>query len=141
VESRRGFRATDERLAWTEFVSRKKTTKWTTLIIIDSQAVKNTCNASVDSLRLLFLQSDQRNQACISLLIPLVFPFLRTVPLLMSVTIGDSPLMLSDNIDYFRSKPVNIPKITILLFPRLSSGLFDSGVRANLSTDYDEDQV
>lgn len=49
--------------------------------------------------------------------------------------------MLSDNIDYFRSKPVNIPKITILLFPRLSSGLFDSGVRANLSTNYDEDQV
>jgi len=26
----------------------KKKPKWTTLIIIDSQAVKNTCNASVD---------------------------------------------------------------------------------------------
>jgi hypothetical protein len=116
VESRRGVRATDERLAWTGSSAGQKKTKWTTLIIIDSQAVKNTC-------------------------IPLVFPFLRTVPLPMSLMIGDSPLMLSDNIDYFRSKPVNIPKITILLFPRLSSGLFDSGVRANLSTDYDEDQV
>ena len=42
-----------------KFASRtKKKTKWTTLIIIDSQAVKNTCNASVDSLMLLFLQSD-----------------------------------------------------------------------------------
>lgn len=27
----------------------KKNAKWTTLIIIDSQAVKNTCNASVES--------------------------------------------------------------------------------------------
>jgi ribonuclease HIII len=27
----------------------KKKPKWTTLIIVDSQAVKNTCNASVES--------------------------------------------------------------------------------------------
>jgi len=34
----------------------KKKAKWTTLIIIDSQAGKNTCNAGVDSRMLLFLQ-------------------------------------------------------------------------------------
>ncbi|WP_246828903.1 hypothetical protein [Synechococcus sp. PCC 7502] len=27
----------------------QKKSKWTTLIIIDSQAVKNTCNASIES--------------------------------------------------------------------------------------------
>lgn len=29
--------------------SRSKKSRWTTLIMIDSQAVKNTCNTSVDS--------------------------------------------------------------------------------------------
>jgi hypothetical protein len=33
-----------------------KKAKWTTLMIIDSQAVKNTCNASIESLIVLFLQ-------------------------------------------------------------------------------------
>jgi transposase len=37
----------------------KKKQKWTRLLLIDSQAVKNTCNASVDSRMLLFLQIDQ----------------------------------------------------------------------------------
>jgi hypothetical protein len=36
-----------------------KKPKWTTLIIIDSQAVKNTCNAGVNSFMLLFLQINQ----------------------------------------------------------------------------------
>jgi hypothetical protein len=49
--------------------------------------------------------------------------------------------MLSQNIDYFKSKPVNIAKITILLFPRVSPGIFDSTVRAGLSADYDKNQV
>lgn len=31
------------------FVSRLKEIAWTTLIIIDSQAVKNTCNAGIES--------------------------------------------------------------------------------------------
>jgi hypothetical protein len=35
----------------------KKKPQWTTLMMIDSQAVKNTCNASVESLMVLFLQS------------------------------------------------------------------------------------
>ena len=34
----------------------KKKQKWTTLMMLDSQAVKNTCNASIASLMLLFLQ-------------------------------------------------------------------------------------
>ncbi|MGB3513791.1 MAG: hypothetical protein WBA93_32205 [Microcoleaceae cyanobacterium] len=36
----------------------KKKIKWTTLIIIDSQAVKNTCNASVKSIMILFLSGN-----------------------------------------------------------------------------------
>jgi hypothetical protein len=36
-----------------------KKTKWTRLLIIDSQAVKNTCNASVKSGMVLPLQMHQ----------------------------------------------------------------------------------
>lgn len=35
----------------------KKKPQWTTLIIIDSQAVKNTCNASVDSKGFCFYKA------------------------------------------------------------------------------------
>jgi transposase len=35
----------------------KKKAKWTTLIIIDSQAVKNTCNASTESKEFCFYKS------------------------------------------------------------------------------------
>ena len=34
-----------------------KKPEWTTLILVDSQAVKNTCNAESASLMILFLQS------------------------------------------------------------------------------------
>ena len=37
--------------------SGKKKAKWTTLIIIDSQAVKNTCNASVESKGFCFYKA------------------------------------------------------------------------------------
>ena len=56
----------------------KKKLKWTTLIIVDSQATKNTCNASVSD-----------DQGLIE--------------------------MFEANIDYFKSKPVNIPKITVMV--------------------------
>ena len=49
--------ATHEYFTWTSAWAGKKKPKWTTLIIIDSQAVKNTCNASVDSKGFCFYKS------------------------------------------------------------------------------------
>lgn len=49
--------------------------------------------------------------------------------------------MLSDNIDYFQSKPVNIPKITILLDNGYHPEKNYTGVRKDLSGDYDQDSV
>ena len=92
----------------------KKKAKWTTLIIIDSQAVKNTCNASVDSKGYCFYKSTngiKRHLAVDTLGFPF---FTHCSP--ANVT-DDAGLieMLTLNIKYFKSKPVNIPKITILL--------------------------
>lgn len=39
----------DGDFTWSSTWTREKKAKWTTLMIIDSQAVKNTCNASVES--------------------------------------------------------------------------------------------
>ena len=92
----------------------KKKRSGTTLIIIDSQAVKNTCNASVKSKGFCFYKATngiKRHLAVDSL----GFPFFAHCTK-ASVSDDDGLIeMLSDNIDYFKSKPVNIPKITILL--------------------------
>ncbi len=84
------------------------------MIIIDSQAVKNTCNASVDTKGFCFYKSTngiKRHLAVDTLGFPF---FTHCTP--ANVT-DDTGLieMLTLNIDYFKSKPVNIPKITILL--------------------------
>ena len=44
-----GSRKTNERPTWASAETSEKKAKWTRLMIIDSQAVKNTCNASVES--------------------------------------------------------------------------------------------
>ena len=49
--------------------------------------------------------------------------------------------MLSDNIDYFKSKPVNIPKITILLDNGYHPEKITQEARENLSSNYDQDSV
>lgn len=114
MASRRGVRATDERLAWTGSSAGQKKTKWTTLIIIDSQAVKNTCNASVESIGYCFYKATNGIKRHLAI-DTLGFPFFtHCTPANVSDDRGLIE-MLSDNIDYFRSKPVNIPKITILL--------------------------
>ena len=84
------------------------------MIIIDSQAVKNTCNASVDSKGFCFYKSTNGIKRHLAV-DTLGFPFF-THCTRANVT-DDAGLieMLSLNIDYFKSKPVNIPKITILL--------------------------
>jgi transposase len=92
----------------------KKKPKWTTLIIIDSQAVKNTCNASIDSKGFCFYKSTNGIKRHLAI-DTLGFPFFtHCTP--ANIT-DDAGLleMLTLNIDYFKSKPVNIPKITILL--------------------------
>ncbi len=92
----------------------KKKSKWTTLIIIDSQAVKNTCNASVESKGFCFYKATNGIKRHLAV-DTLGFPFFTHCT---KASLSDDQgliEMLSDNIDYFKSKPVNIPKITILL--------------------------
>ena len=92
----------------------KKKSPWTTLIIIDSQAVKNTCNASIDSKGYCFYKATngiKRHLAVDTLGFPL---FTHCTPANVSDDVGLVE-MLTLNTDYFRAKPVTIPKITILL--------------------------
>ena len=84
------------------------------LIIIDSQAVKNTCNASKSSKGFCFYKATngiKRHLAVDSLGLPF---FTHCTKANIS---DDQGLieMLTINIDYFKSKPVELPKTTILL--------------------------
>lgn len=107
-------RTIDECFTWTSAPRREKKAKWTTLIIIDSQAVQNTCNASNESKGFCFykLTNGIKRHLAVD---TLGFAFF-THCTRANVT-DDAGLieMLTHHIDYFRSKPVNIPKITILL--------------------------
>ena len=93
---------------------RKKKAKWTTLIIIDSQAVKNTCNASIKSKGFCFYKSTNGIKRHLAV-DTLGFPFFTHCT--KANLSDDAGLieMLTNNIEYFQAKPVNIPKITILL--------------------------
>lgn len=88
--------------------------KWTTLIIIDSQVVKNTCNASKVSncfCHYKITNGIKRHLAVDTL----GFPFFTHCT---KANVSDDQgliEMLSQKIDYFKAKPVNIPKITILV--------------------------
>lgn len=82
--------------------------------MIDSQAVKNTCNAGVGSKGFCFYKSTngiKRHLAVDTLGFPF---FTHCTPANLTDDVGLLE-MLTFNIDYFKSKPVNIPKITILL--------------------------
>lgn len=104
----------NERLAWTSARTSKKKAKWTTLIIIDSQAVKNTCNASIKSKGFCFYKATNGIKRHLAV-DTLGFPFFTHCT---SANVSDDTgliEMVTQNLDYFRSKPMNIPKITILL--------------------------
>lgn len=91
-----------------------KKPKWTTLIIIDSQAVKNTCNASIASKGFCHYKATngiKRHLAVDTLGFPF---FTHCTPANVSDDQGLIEMLL-DNIAYFKDKPVNIPKITILV--------------------------
>nr|WP_228024929.1 helicase-related protein [cf. Phormidesmis sp. LEGE 11477] len=80
----------------------------------DSQAVKNTCNASVGSKGFCFYKATNGIKRHLAV-DTLGFPFFT---LCTPANVSDDAgliEMLIRNIDYFRAKPVNIPKITILL--------------------------
>lgn len=91
-----------------------KKSRWTTLIIIDSQAVKNTCNASVVSKGFCSYKATngiKRHLAVDSL----GFPFFTHCT--RANVSDDQGLieMLLKHIDYFEQKPETLPKTTILL--------------------------
>ena len=98
--------------------------------MIDSQAVQNTCNASIESKGFCFYKSIngiKRHLAVDILGFPAWCIFMvgkpdrkciRFFTHCTKANISDDQgliEMLSANIEYFRAKPVNIPKITILL--------------------------
>jgi transposase len=84
------------------------------LLIIDSQAVKNTCNASVESKGFCDYKCTngiKRHLAVDTLGLPFFTHCTRA-------NVSDDQGLIelfSHHLDYFRDKPVNIPKITILL--------------------------
>ena len=82
--------------------------------MIDSQAVKNTCNASIESKGFCFYKCTngiKRHLAVDTLGFPF---FTHCTKANVSDDLGLIE-MLSRNLDYFRAKPDDIPKITILL--------------------------
>lgn len=84
------------------------------MIIIDSQAVKNTCNASIESKGFCFYKATngiKRHLAVDSLGLPF---FTHCTRANISDDLGLIE-MLTINIDYFKSKPVELPITTILL--------------------------
>lgn len=84
------------------------------LLIIDSQAVKNTCNAGVESKGFCFYKATngiKRHLAVDSL----GFPFF--IHCTRANVSDDQGLieMLAANINYFKDRPDDLPKLTILL--------------------------
>ena len=101
-------------VAFTGTRTRPKKPHWTRLLIIDSQAVKNTCSAGIESKGFCHYKCTngiKRHLAVDTLGLPF---FTHCSKASVSDDQGLVQL-LSRNLNYFRAKPVNIPKITILL--------------------------
>lgn len=84
------------------------------MLIIDSQAVKNTCNASVEAKGFCHYKCTNGIKRHLAV-DTLGFPFFSHCT---KANVSDDQgliEMLSHHLDYFRVKPVNIPKTTILL--------------------------
>jgi transposase len=82
--------------------------------MVDSQAVKNTCNASIATKGFCAYKATNGIKRHLAV-DTLGFPFFTHCT--RANVADDQGLieMFTQNIDYFRAKPVNIPKITILL--------------------------
>ena len=114
MASSRQYRAVDERFTWTSAGTGEKNPQWTTLIIVDSQAVKNTCNASVDSKGYCFYKATNGIKRHLAI-DTLGFPFFTHCTPAHVSDDGGLVAMFTLNIDYFKAKPLALPKITILL--------------------------
>lgn len=83
-------------------------------MIIDSQAVKNTCNASIASKGFCHYKCTNGIKRHLAV-DTLGFPFF-THCTKANVTDDQGLIeMLSQNIDYFKARPLDIPKLTILV--------------------------
>ena len=114
VARNRSFRWDYGQAPWQGASTSSKKIKWTTLMIIDSQAVKNTCNASTTSKGFCHYKATNGIKRHLAV-DTLGFPFFTHCT---KANISDDQgliEMLSDNIAYFKCKPVNVPKITILV--------------------------
>ena len=100
--------------------------------MIDSQAVKNTCNAGVKSKGFCFDKATNGIKRHLAVDI-LGFPFFtHCTP--ASVTDDQGLIeLLTQNIDYFQAKPLELPKITIASRQWISSRSTDPSFGANLS--------
>jgi len=117
--------------------------KWTRLLMIDSQAVKNTCNASVESKGFCHYKCTngiKRHLAVDTLGLPF---FTHCTKANVTddqglIEIANVPggilragqFALSHHLDYFRAKPVNIPRVTILLDHGYHSDLLTTALQA-----------
>jgi transposase len=82
-------------------------------MLIDSQAVKNTCNASIETKGFCHYKATNGIKRHLAV-DTLGFPFF-THCTKASVSDDQGLIeMLTKNIDYFRDKPLDMPKITIL---------------------------
>ena len=83
-------------------------------MMIDSQAVKNTCNAGIESKGFCFYKTTNGIKRHLAVDI-LGFPFFTHCT---KANVSDDQgliELLSQNIDYFKSKPLELPKMTILV--------------------------
>lgn len=100
-------------------------------MIIDSQVIKNTCQASVETKGFCsykLTNGIKRHLAVDTLAFPF---FTHCTPANLSDDRGLLE-MLKNNIDYFKNKPVKIPKITILL----DSGYYPKSLTKKLKNIY-----
>lgn len=108
--------------------------------MIDSQAVKNTCNASVESKGFCFykcINGIKRHLAVDTL----GFPFFTHCT---KANVSDDQgliEMLSQNLDYFRAKPVNILLYHHSAGQWLSSKGDDGSFARPLPPDHDQDPI
>jgi hypothetical protein len=122
VALRRSAKANQGYFARSSARTSQKKTKWTRLLLIDSQAVKNTCNASVESKGFCFYKATNGIKRPLAV-DTLGFPFF--VHCTKANVLDDQGLnafggakpyeMWANNIDYFKARPNDLLKLTILV--------------------------
>ena len=120
--------------------NRWKKSQVTTLMIIDSQAVQNTCNASVESKG--FCSYKLTNGIKRHLAVDtLGFPFFTHCT---KANLSDDAGLLFDVNAQYRLLPLETsqhPQDHNLVRSRLSPRVSDAGTRAGVSSDYEENQI